>query len=283
MLPFVGKNSYWQHLAGAYELLGSPLRPLPEDIGIFEGAVDDWAAAHPVDHPRALLLGSTPAIALMRWPASATLIGADESSPMMRSAWPGDRSPTRFGVCASWFRLPLPFSSVHIAIGDGSLNCIRHPETAAAVCRSLREVLTEEGLLLLRCYVRPESQERPEQVFDDMFRGAILTFSQFKFRLYLAMPQDLRSGVALNDFYRLWASHSIEPTRLAALTHWPLPEIQTIEGLRDSSTVHTFPTLSEFRSLLHEHFDEAGMITPSYPLGGHCPILILRPRPWAQR
>jgi SAM-dependent methyltransferase len=279
MLPSVQKNSYWQHLAAAYKLLGSPLRPVPEDIGIFESAIGDWAVAHPVDHPRTLLLGATPAIALMRWPAGTTLIGADGSLPMMRSAWPGDCAATRFGICANWFRLPLPFSSVHIAIGDGSLNCVRHPEAANAVCLSLREVLTGNGLLLLRCYVRPERPERPEQIFDDMFRGAILTFSQFRFRLYLAMPQDLRSGVALDELYRLWASYSIEPARLAALTHWPLPEIQTIEGLRNSSTVHTFPTLAEFRSLLHEHFDEAGMITPCYPLGGHCPIFILRPRP----
>src|ERR1019366_6048130 len=123
-------------------------------------------------------------------------------------------------------------------------------------------------------YVRPERPESLEQVFDDMFRGAIPTFTQFKFRFYLAMPQDLRSGVALDDCYRLWASHSIEPARLAAITHWPLPEIQTVESFRGSSTVHTFPTLAEFRCLLHEHFDEAGMILPSYPLGEHCPILI---------
>jgi SAM-dependent methyltransferase len=282
VLPFVQKNSYWQHLAAAYELLGSPLRPLPEDIGIFEGAVDTWAAAHPGDQPRTLVLGATPAIALMRWPAATTLIAADESYAMMRTAWPGDRAPTRFGVCANWFRLPLLFLSVHLAIGDGSLNCVRHPEAANAVCQSLRGLLTGDGLLLLRCYVRPEEPERPEQIFDDMFGGAILTFSQFKFRLYLAMPQDLRSGVALDDVYRLWASYSIEPARVAALTHWPLPEIQTIEALRDSSTVHTFPTLAEFRCLLHEHFDEAGMVTPSYPLGGHCPIFILRPRPGAR-
>ena len=92
------------------------------------------------------------------------------------------------------------------------------------------------------------------------------------------MPQDLRSGLAVHDLYRLWASYSIDPVRLAALTHWPLPEIETLENFRDCSTVHTFPTLAEFRYLLHEHFDEAGMITPSYPLGEHCPILVLRPR-----
>lgn len=278
MLTSLKKSSHWQRLAGAYELVGSPLRPLPEDIGIFERAADDWAAAHQVDYPRALLLGATPAIALMGWPAGTTLIGADESCHMIRSVWPGDRVGTRFGIRANWLHLPLPLSSVHIAVGDGSLSCVRHPEAARAACLSLRGVLAGDGLLLLRCFVRPEKPERPEQIFDEMFCGAIPTFSQFKFRLFLAMRQDLRSGLALDELYRLWASYSIDPVRLAALTRWPLPEIETMEFFRDSSTVHTFPTLAEYRCLLHEHFDEAGMITPSYPLGGHCPILILRPR-----
>jgi SAM-dependent methyltransferase len=224
------------------------------------------------------LLGATPAIALMRWPANTTLIGADESCHMMRFVWPGDRAPTRFGVRASWLNLPLPVSSIHMAIGDGSLNCVRHPGAATAACRSLRSVLTGDGLLVLRCYVRPERTERPEQIFDDMFRGAIPTFTQFKFRLFLAMRQDLGSGLAMDELHRLWASYSIDSVRLAAITGWPLAEIGTIEAFRNSSTVHTFPTLAEFRCLLHEHFDEAGIIMPSYPLGEHCPVLILRPR-----
>ncbi len=277
MLASVQKNSHWQRLAATYELLGPPLRPAPEDISIFEGAVDDWFASHSVNHIRALSLGATPAIALMRWPAGSILLGADESFHMMRSAWPGDRAATRFGVRANWLHLPLPSSSVHIAIGDGSLNCVRHPEVANAVCLSLRSVLTDDGLLILRCYVRPEEPEKPEYIFDEMFRGAIPTFTQFKFRLFLAMPQDLRSGLAVDDLYRLWASYAVDPGRLADLTHWPRPEIETIEAFRGSSTVHTFPTLAEFRCLLHEHFDEVGVITPPYPLGGHCPILILRP------
>lgn len=286
MLASLQKHSHWQRLAGAYELLGSPLRPLAEDIAIFEGAVDEWADAHPIGHPiehlRALLLGATPGIALMRWPANTILVGADESGYMIRSAWPGDRAGVRLGVRASWGRLPLACSSVHIAIGDGSLNCVRHPEAANDVCRSLRCALTEDGLLVLRCFVRPEEPEAPEQIFDDMFRGVIPTFSQFKFRLFMAMPQDLRSGLAVDDVYRLWASYSIDPVRLAAVTRWPLPEIETLEFFRDSSTVHTFPTLAEFRCLLHEYFDEAGMITPSYPLGEHCPTLILRSRSGAR-
>jgi hypothetical protein len=119
-------------------------------------------------------------------------------------------------------------------------------------------------------------------VFDDMLRGAIPTFTQFKFRLLLSMRQDLQSGVAVAELHRLWASYSIDPMRLAGITGWPLPQIETIESFRDASTVHTFPTLAEFRGLLHEHFEEVGRITPCYPLGEHCAIFILRPRSGAR-
>ena len=40
--------------------------------------------------------------------------------------------------------------------------------------------------------------------------------------------------------------------------------------------VHVFPTLAEFRSVLHEFFDEVSASTPSYSLGDRCLRFVLR-------
>ena len=268
--------SHWEYLASAYPLLGSPLRPSPEDIAIAEAAVEAYVATRSAYSSLAVLMGATPDLARMRWPASTKLIGSDASHAMMRFVWPGDEATMRFGICANWLAFPLPPSSVQIVVGDGSLNCVRHPEEADALCASVRDVLVEDGLMVLRCFVRPHQPESVDGVFSEMYRGAIPTYSQFKFRLFVAMEQDLRRGLAVAELYRLWASYSIDPVCLAKATGWPLSEIQTMDGFRDSSTVHTFPTMTEFRGLLERHFDLVDIRTPSYPLGEQCPTFVVR-------
>jgi len=212
----------------------------------------------------------------MRWPAGTQVTGVDNSFAMVRTVWPAIES--RPGICASWAELPFGDHGTDVVIGDGSLNCVRHPEPVARVCRSLRRVLTPDGLFVLRAYTRREEPESVDEVFEDMFRGAIPSLTHFKLRLFLAMPQDLRSGAALDDFYALWLEHVIDPACVAQATGWPIEEIKTLSAYGASSTVHTFPTLAELRRLLSEYFEECDVVTPNYLLGDRCPIFILRPR-----
>ena len=279
MTPPNGHESYWPRLAAAYKFLGSPLRPSDEDVQVMEQAVEAWHAANPGIQPRALILGATPALALMRWPTGTRLIGADSSHGAMHSIWPGNEAGARLGICANWMNLPLAAASVHIAIGDGALICTRYPEEARALCASVRGVLHPTGVLILRAYIRPERAELPEQVFAAMFNGSIATFTQFKFRLLLSMAGDVRRGVPVDEVYRVWAAHSIDVQKLAGITGWPVAEIKTMEGYRGAATVHSFPSLTELRGILDESFDELSATPMSYPSGEHCPIFVLRPRP----
>jgi hypothetical protein len=63
-----------------------------------------------------------------------------------------------------------------------------------------------------------------------------------------------------------------------AHTGWEQHTIKTIELYRDQSSVHTFPTLNEVRTVLGETFDEAFLSIPAYHLGERCPRFVLRPR-----
>ena len=163
-------SSYWAGLARAYAELHPPLRPSGEDIQFVEETVAAYACEHPDTRIQALLLGVTPDIATMRWPASSSLLAIDSSGAMVQAVWIGDVAGKRWAVCGDWLHLPRRESSCDIAIGDGSMNCVRYPEGCRALFRNVRAVLKPGGVLILRCYAQPERPERPEQVFADALR-----------------------------------------------------------------------------------------------------------------
>ena len=121
-------TSYWHSLASSYPALRWPLRPSGEDIRVMEETVATWAARHSQVELRALLLGVTPEIADMRWPAASSLTAVDGSAAMARAVWPGNIPRKRRVVCGNWLALPLRESCCSVVIGDGSMNCLPYPD-----------------------------------------------------------------------------------------------------------------------------------------------------------
>lgn len=240
--------------------------------------VAEWAAQHSPQQMRGLLLGVTPDIARMPWPRGMSLAAVDRSLGMLRTVWPGDLPGHRNAVCASWLSLPLAPASCDIVIGDGSMNCLRFPAPVRALAESVHAVLRDDGLFILRCYARPTPCERPGNVFADLLHNDIATFHHFKFRLLMAMQQTSQQGVCVNDVYNVWARHEIDVPDLCGKTGWAPEAVRTIELYQGSGTVHTFPSLPEFRSVLHDLFEELSVSTHSYELSECCPTLVMRPR-----
>jgi len=84
-------------------------------------------------------------------------------------------------------------------------------------------------------------------------------------------------GIPVHEVYRLWTTRRMKDEVLAARPDWEGRDIDTIELYTGPNTPHTFPSLQELRSVLHEFFDEVSALTPSYSLGDRCPTLVLRP------
>jgi hypothetical protein len=256
-----------------YTKMGSPLRPSAQDISFFEETV----AAHTLLHPRAsqaMLLGATTDIAAMRWPSSFSLLGVDRSSEMLKVVWPGNVPGKRWAVNGNWLSLPKRPSSCDVVIGDGSMNCVRSDQYCA-FARSVSAALKPEGILILRCFTQAKQQERPDQVVEDALRGGIPTFTQFRFRLLMALQPSVREGIAVNSVYQFWVTYE---SLLRSRAGWPLSDIDVMEIYRDGSAVHTFPTLAEFRAALSEFFEEISVSFPTYYAGDRCPRLVLTPR-----
>jgi SAM-dependent methyltransferase len=268
--------SHWRSVGAQWALQESPGLPSPEDIAFYEQSVADWHAQARPASVLALLLGVTPEIALMRWPAGAEVVAVDQSQGMIGAVWPGAR-PGHAAVCARWTELPLAAASRDVAIGDGCYSCL---DAAAyrVMSRALREVLRPGGLLVMRFFVRPEARESTAQVFADLFAKRIGSFFAFKWRLAMALHGTLAEGVRLADVWDAWHAAVPQPEALARHLDWSLPKILMMDHYRKSELRYTFPTLAEARVALEDDFREIACRVPYYELGTRCPTLILQPR-----
>jgi SAM-dependent methyltransferase len=278
MTAAINPRSYWYDLAKSYSALGSPLKPCPEDIAAMEMPTFELAARNGHERVRALLLGVTPAIAEMRLPEGSSLLAVDTSVAMAQAVWPGDIPDRRWAVCGNWLDLPLRQGSCHLVFGDGSLNCLRYPGDFRSVAATISHVLSDHGVFVLRCYVRPDKREAPEDIFTEALSGRIPSFHHFKFRLLMAMQPSAGQGVAVKEVYDLWAKRNLERQLMNCHAGWMKKDVDTIQLYHDSYTVHTFPTMAEWREVLSEFFDEVSVSTPKYDTGDRCPTLVMRPR-----
>jgi len=275
MTTCVGALPYWDNFARVYEALVSPLIPTGDDLRFTEGAVENWACNHPGQRLDALLLGATPAIAGMRWPKGSWLTAIDRSMEIATIIWPGNIPGKRSVVCGDWLDLPLKQASCSVVIGDCAINCLRYPDGFRRLMASVRDVLRDDGIFVMRSFVQPDQQEDPEAVFADRFQCA--NFHHFKLRLMMAMQRSVEQGIPVNEVYRFWTSQRVDRESLSLRTGWDRREIETIELHNGPNTVHTFPTIQELQSVLGEFFGEMGKCVPSYPGGDLCPTLVLRP------
>ena len=263
-------------MARLYWLTGAPLRPTDKDILLLEQLVARHAPRRDCGPLGALMLGVTPAVAAMSWPERSRLLAVDGSFAMVKGVWPGDLPGARAAVCGGWFSLPFVNHSFEVITGDGSANCVSFPEGLRELAEETHRVLRPSGCLFLRCYTQPDLKEEPEHVLAGLWDGGYPSFHDFKFRFLMSMQETACHGVAVADVHRRWMKSGIDAERLASATGWDRAVIGALDAYRDSPTVHVFPTLAEFRSVLGEYFEEISCSHATYPLAERCPVLVLK-------
>ena len=271
-------SDHWSRLSRLWSLLGPPLRPSPEDVAFAESVARAWQDAHPASRLRALLLGVTPELAMMRWPRETELLAIDQSDAMISAIWPRDGAPPGSTAgTGDWRQLDCPDASVDVVVGDGSLTVIGYPGDYRSVLAELHRVLRPDGRLVVRAFASPEAREEVSDVADALWSGGIAGVHALKWRLAMAV-QPAERMIAVRDVWRAFCAICPDPSRLVDRLGWRREIVATIETYRDSSAVYSFPTLGEVRSLLAAHFVELACHVPSYELGDRCPTLVLEPR-----
>jgi SAM-dependent methyltransferase len=265
------QTAHWLPLAAVWEQVASPLRPAPEDLHVYARLVQPWIEQHGA--PRVLLLGVTPEIYRLRWPAGRDFQAVDRSPAMIEHVWPGRPEEV---LQADWLDLPLPGGSRDLAICDGGLHLLEHPHGQQRLVENLHRVLAPGGLCLFRLYALPEVAEAPAAVLAELMAGGIPNLNVLKLRLGMAMQASPGAGVRLRDIWRELHVLADDWESLAARLGWPLEHLQVIEAYRDSEAAYHFLSVADTRALFCAGggFVFREMFTPTYQLGERCPIMV---------
>ncbi|MBI5506339.1 MAG: class I SAM-dependent methyltransferase [Deltaproteobacteria bacterium] len=267
----------WNQQAAQWERVGPPLRPSPEDLRHQQRVARGWAACGRA--PRILLLGVTPELALLQWPQPRSLLAVDLCADMIARVWPRRPDCADAVVRADWLELPLADQSRDLVVSDGCFGVLGYPVQHRALLRSIRRVLTSDGRLVFRVFVRPQRGELATDVYDQAMAGRIGSFHSFKLRLLMALQADITSGVRTGEVWENWMTHGPRPRDLVAACGWKAEQIETIDAYRGQTTTYSFPTLGELRELAsQEGFEELECAWPGYESGDRCPTLVLSRR-----
>jgi SAM-dependent methyltransferase len=272
-------GSHWTRHAAQWGRVGSPLRPIDEDADLYWRAITSSVPESELAMARVLLLGVTPELTSLRWPAGSSLLACDSSLDMLKSIWPLGQFPGAYAgaLNANWLALPLAPAACNLVVGDGSLSVFDRADDCRRCAQELCRVLLPGGCVVLRLFCQPKVPESPEQVFADLRRGHVGNFHAFKWRLVMAIHASNESA-CLADIWARWESEFPEPEMAAALSGWPLDAIRTLEAYRNASARYGFYSMAEVRSMLAPGFEFLNAAWPSYELGERCPIATFRRR-----
>ncbi len=274
VLPTNPIAAFWARNHGGYAKQGPPLMPVAADIAALERCVGEWARREGRS-PRALLMGVTPAIARMAWPAGSSLVAMDWAPNMIRDIWPKQRPIASWAVCADWNDMPLERGTIDMAFNDGGFTLVAFPASYRRIFAHLHRIMTPRGLAAIRFHLRPDRAERPAAVIDDLRAGRIGSFHVFRWRLVASVQDSAPAGVRLGDVFETWHG-AMDGGSLAQ--SWPPQAVELMTVYRGGEARYFFPTLAELRAVAGEYFREVSVEVQSYELGERCPTVLLRRR-----
>ena len=271
-------HSHWHLQAALWTRIGSPLRPVAEDLG--QNArwalpvLEAMAAPHTV-----AILGVTPELALMPWPVGTRILGIDRAFAMARDVWPrGTVEGRGIAINGDWRHLPVADDSLAWVIGDGSLSNLDTLADYDRLLGGVARALRPDGRFSVRLYLGPDRPESPSGVIDALLDGEITNFHAFKLRLAMALRAPGDHAVRVGDVFAFWAEHRFDYGDLERRLGIPRPLIETIDNYRGSDIRYNFPPARLVEDALERHFRIADRFVPSYILGERCPSLLLAPR-----
>jgi len=270
-------RKHWNSVAQCWHLYSSPLRPCAEDLAVFSDFIRIHGLPSPDGARAALILGVTPEIATMPWPAKTFVTGADRSQEMIERVWPGDQPGIRRAVRAEWFELPAPPRNYDLVLADGSFNTLGFPDDLRRLLAGLRNIVQPGALLINRTFTRPTERESIAGLEEVARVGAAGSFHAFKFRLAMALQRTSREGVSLDEIWRLWWRLDNDIDGLSARNGWMPEVVGTIELFCGKQVRLSFPSRDELIATLAD----AGLTLldsrlPGYELGERCPMLAWR-------
>ena len=266
--------SYWSGMAGLWRFVGPPLRPAPDDCSIVHSTVLSWCAAHE-KAPRVLILGVTPELYALDWPAGTQLRALDCSQEMISSVWPGAPADAILG---GWTAMPLDADSFDIVVCDGGLGLLSYPDEQNQLLCEVRRVLAPGGRFIVRLFTPKGRTGSMDEVLVDLAEKRIASIDVFKLRLWGALHGDKVQGVRLRDVAEQVLSIAGDLDEFAATHGWTSGHLRSLLLYRESMKTYYLTEVSELVRMASETpggFELNAITEPGYTLGSCCPIVTL--------
>lgn len=264
----------WAALAATWRLVGPPLRPVAEDLELVRAALDGWdqEASRP---PRVLILGVTPELFDLPWPAGSLVHAADRTEQMISLVWPGEQANA---IQADWRDMPWLDASFDLVVCDGGWHLLdlAGQQVLADV---LARIIAPGGRFVVRLFVPSAQRQTPGQVIADLMSGRIRDLNALKLRLGPALMPSAKEGVALADIWQYLRDATGEWNALAARLGWDPKQLGAIDAYRDSVASYHFVRLEEFEAMMRStstEFSIDAVGVPSYAMGDQCPTVVVR-------
>lgn len=263
---------YWDARSTHWSSI-KPLSPGADDLLFYaEGA----ARTARGEGLRALLLGATPEIAAMRWPAATRLVALDWSEGMLRRVFPRAAAPAGSRVVrGDWRAMPFAAASFDFVAGDGCYSTFPDFDGPAQVNREVARVLRPGGELRIRCHCRPDALPAVDDLFAALFAGRIRDLNMFRWQLAMVLHGDSAHGVGLADVWRAWHERVPDARAAQARLGWDAAALATMEAWKETRSRYLFPTLTQLRDLQDGELRLAGAEVPRYEWGEHFARLTL--------
>lgn len=257
-------------MAAVWEQVGSPLRPGAEDQQGYGSFIFPWLERF--TRTRALILGVTPELYHLPWPADCDLLSLDHNRAMIDTFWPG---APESAIEGNWLRMPLPSSSREIAVCDGGLILLKYPDGQRKLAARLHDVLIPGGRCVFRLFVPGRECQSLDGVLDAFRSGRLANLNILKRQLATALQRSPEEGVAVQDFLRAVESVDADLNRLADRVGWPREHLRAIEAYRDSPGRYCYPTEAEISAIFcaDYRFTKVGRWEGTYALAEDCPII----------
>ena len=265
---------HWESMAEVWEKVGPPLRPSAEDQHLYWSLIDPWIRDYP--RPRILLLGVTPELYRLPWPAEHDLLAIDRSREMIYRFWLG--SPVQM-MEADWTELPLPNESRDLAVCDGGLILLDR-EGRKRLADRLHSVLVPGGRCVFRLFIAPAVQETPAAILDDLFASRIPSLNILKLRLGPALRESPDQGTAMREVWKTLRATAENWETLAARLGWKLEELRAVDAYRDSTARYYYRSQAHLEKTFcaEGKFVQVGSRLGNYPYAERCPLVAFERR-----
>ncbi|WP_038054513.1 class I SAM-dependent methyltransferase [Thioalkalivibrio sp. ALJ1] len=265
----------WRNVAADWRQIGSPLRPCAADIGHFSQVMERWQAQHSSQRPQGLILGVTPELYNLPWSPQRPVLAVDRTPAMIDAIWPGDSSNV---MLADWRETGLERANIDIALCDGGLHLLDHPEGQRQLAEHLAHIVVPGGLIAFRLFALPAVPETTDDVLQDLMSGDIRDLNVLKLRLGMALQESPEWGVNLADVWQTLANLADgEWSKLAGHLGWSTDHLRVIDAYRGSPASYHFTGINYVLRLFADAgFEWQTTLQADYALSERCPVVAFR-------